>query len=280
MTPPSSGSLADRARRLEALARQVRRDVLELSYRAKTGHIGSSFSATDLLVALYFDFLRLDPARPEDPGRDRFIMSKGHACAPFFACLQRRGFFPREVLQQFGLNGGTLRHHPDRDLARGIEVTSGSLGHGLSLGAGMALGGKLSGASWRVAVLLSDGELQEGTVWEAGAFAAHHHLDNLLALVDANRMQALGWTREILDYEDLAARWRAFGWGVRRINGHDPAQILQALDAVPFETGRPSVIVADTVKGRGVSFMENQLLWHYRCPDAAEFARAMQELEG
>jgi transketolase len=280
MTPPLPGSPADRARKLEALARQVRRDVLELCYRAKTGHIGSSFSATDLLVALYFDFLRVNPARPEDPGRDRFIMSKGHACAPYFVCLQRRGFFPREVLEQFGLNGGTLRHHPDRDLARGIEATTGSLGHGLSLGTGMAMGGKLSSAAWRVAVLLSDGELQEGTVWEAGAFAAHHRLDNLLAIVDANGMQALGWTREILDYEDLAERWRAFGWGVRRIAGHDLAQIVQALEAVPFERGRPSMIIADTIKGRGVSFMENQLLWHYRYPNAAEFARAMKELEG
>jgi len=263
---------------LRELARRVRRDVLEISYASRSGHIGSALSAADLLTALYFHYLRVDPAGPASE-RDRFIMSKGHACAAYYAVLCRRGFFARAFLEGFGKDGGTLGHHPSRAPERGIDASTGSLGHGLSIAAGLAFSAKQAGANWRTAVMLSDGEQNEGSVWEAALFAGHHKQDNLLAVVDCNQMQALGFTREIADLSGAEGLWRSFGWGVRRINGHDMDAVVRTLDAFPFEPGRPSVVLADTVKGKGVSFMENQLLWHYRCPDANEYARALAEID-
>jgi transketolase len=265
--------------RLRRAARGVRRQVLELSYHAKSGHIGSSLSCVDLLVALYESFLRVDPDAPSSPHRDRFLLSKGHACVPFYACLERRGFLSSKTLETYGRDGGPLGHHPHRRVEWGIDVSSGSLGHGLPVGAGLAYGALLQRSAFRTVVLMSDGEQNEGSVWEAAMFAAHHRLDNLLAVVDVNKLQALGASREILTLEPLHERYRAFGWAVRRIDGHDLEQIVRTLDEVPFVPGKPSAIIADTVKGKGVSFMENQLLWHYRCPDADEYARALRELD-
>jgi transketolase len=261
------------------MARDIRRQVLELSFSSKSGHIGSSLSCVELLVALYNRFLQVIPGQPQARDRDRFLMSKGHACVPFYGCLERKGFIPSDVLARYGEEGGTLGHHPFKCAEYGIEISTGSLGHGLSVGSGMAFTAKLSGLPWRTVVLMSDGEQNEGSVWEAAMFAAHHRLDNLLAIVDFNKMQALGNNAEIVDIERLDERYRAFGWNVRRIDGHDFTQILDALEAFPFEPGKPSAIVADTIKGKGISFMEGSLLWHYRCPDPTEYQAALAELD-
>jgi transketolase len=230
------------------------------------------------MASVFFHFLQLDPKDPLYPDRDRFLMSKGHACVPLYSCLAQVGHLPQDVLESYGAEGGPLGHHPKRKPEFGIEFGTGSLGHGLSLGCGMAHVAASSEKAWRTVVVMSDGEMGEGTVWEAAAFAAHHRLDNMLALVDFNKMQALGNVGEILGLEPLEERWRAFGWGVRRLDGHDLGALVRALDAFPFEPGKPSIIIADTVKGKGVSFMENSLLWHYRCPDAKEYEAAMAEL--
>lgn len=264
---------------LRASSRAVRRRVIELAYSSKSGHIGSSLSCTDLLVTLYERFLRLDARSPQAAERDRFIMSKGHACVPYYCCLERAGLLPSKALEAYGEDGGVLGHHPDANAEYGIELGTGSLGHGLSVGAGIAFAAKLSGTSFRTVVMMSDGEQNEGAVWEAAMFASQHRLSSLLGIVDVNKMQALGHSTDIIGLEPLDQRWRSFGWGVRRIDGHDFNQILSALSAVPFEEGKPSVIIADTVKGKGVSFMEDSLLWHYRCPDAHEFEAALAELD-
>jgi transketolase len=261
---------------LQARAAQMRRDIVRLSYQAKTGHIGSSLSCVDLIVGTHFHFM--SKHAEQDAQRDRFLMSKGHACVPLYACLAEKGFMPRDVYESYGVDGGPLGHHPKRNAELGIEFGTGSLGHGLSLGCGMAFTAKLTKQPWRVAVMMSDGEQGEGLIWEAAGFAAHHRLDNMLAIVDFNKMQALGDTADILGLEPLDARWKSFGWGVKRIDGHDMNAIVGALDAFPFEAGKPSVIIADTIKGKGVSFMESSLLWHYRCPDAKEYEAAMKEL--
>lgn len=271
--------LADPATDLAKRSLQIRRDVVRLSYQAKTGHIGSSLSCADLMSGVFFRFLRLDPNNPSWADRDRFLMSKGHACVPLYSCLAEVGHLPREILDAYGCEGGPLGHHPKKNAAFGIEFGTGSLGHGLAIGCGMAMTAKASRSPWRTVVMMSDGEQGEGTVWEAAAFAAHHQLDNILAIVDFNKMQALGDTRDILALEPLDGRWKAFGWAVRRIDGHDMGAVVAALDAFPFEPGKPSIIIADTVKGKGISFMEHSLLWHYRCPDKTEYAAAMRELD-
>jgi len=260
------------------LAKEIRRDVLNMLHKAKAPHIGSSFSTIEILVALYFRCLSVSPGNIEDCNRDIFILSKGHACPALYCVLARRGFISQSVLDGFGINGGTLEFHPTRNNNMGIEVSTGSLGHGLSVGAGMALAAKLDKTKRRVFVLLGDGELNEGAIWEAVMFSAHHNLDNVIAIIDYNKIQAMGKTQAILDLEPLAAKWHAFGWEVAEIDGHDFRQIINNLETIPFKDGKPSVLIAHTIKGKGVSFMENELLWHYRCPDEAEYARALQEL--
>jgi len=260
------------------IAREIRKDILDMVYRAKAPHIGSSFSIVEMLVALYFRCLAVSPENAQAENRDIFILSKGHGCPALYAALARRGFFHPQVLERFGINGGTLELHPTRDPAKGIEVSTGSLGHGLSIGAGMALAARRCQSSRRVFCLLSDGETNEGSVWEAAMFSAHHRLDNLISIVDYNKIQALGKTEEVINMEPLAAKWRSFGWETVEIDGHDFGQIVTALENVPFRTGKPGVIIAHTTKGKGISFMENDILWHYRCPDEAEYRRALEEL--
>ena len=262
----------------ENIAREIRRDVLNMIYEAKAPHIGSSFSIVEILVALYFRCLSVSPDRAQDEDRDVFILSKGHGCPALYSTLARRGFFSPHVLDGFGVNGGTLELHPTRDVEGGIEVSTGSLGHGLSIGAGMALAAKFDKSKRRVFALLSDGELNEGSVWEAAMFASHHKLDNLVAIVDYNKIQALGRTQAVVSLEPLAGKWRSFGWEVEEIDGHNFEQIISTLERLPFQQQKPSAIIAHTIKGKGVSFMENQLLWHYRCPDETEYTRALQEL--
>lgn len=260
------------------IAREIRRDILSMIRRAKAPHIGSSFSIVEILVALYFRCLSVSPDRAQDENRDIFILSKGHGCPALYSTLAHRGLFSPNVLNEFGVDGGTLELHPTRDVKRGIEVSTGSLGHGLSIAGGMAVAAKYDRSNRRVFTLLSDGETNEGSVWEAAMFASHHKLDNLIAIVDYNKIQALGRTREVVSLEPLADKWCAFGWEMEEIDGHSFEQIISTLESVPFQQGKPSVIIAHTIKGKGVSFMENELLWHYRCPDDAEYMRALQEL--
>jgi transketolase len=263
----------------KALATRVRRRVLTMIHHSKSSHIGSSFSSVDLLVVLYNGVLRIDPARPGWPDRDRFVLSKGHGCGALYAVLAERGFFPLEWLDTFCQNGSRLPGHATHTYLPGVEVSTGSLGHGLSIACGMALAAKRDGKSYRVFALLSDGECDEGSTWEAVLFACHHRLDNLIAIVDYNKIQSLGRVEEVINLEPFAEKWRSFGWAVREIDGHDVLEIEDSLTKVPFEAGRPSCVIAHTVKGKGVSFMEDKLLWHYRSPQGEEYEAALAELE-
>lgn len=267
--------------RLEALiflAKKIRKSILNLIYNTKSPHIGPSFSIVEILIALYFGHLNVSPNNPLNPDRDRFILSKGHACPAFYAVLAEKGFLSEEDLKGFAVNGGMLEQHPNKDIKRGIEVSTGSLGHGLSIGVGMALAAKQDKKNYKIYVLLSDGELNEGSVWEAVMFASQHGLDNLVAIVDYNKIQALGYNKDIINLEPLSQRWSSFGWTVREIDGHDFSQIFEAFDKIPFSAGKPNIIIAHTVKGKGVSFMEDKLLWHYRSPNDKEYEIALKEL--
>ncbi len=266
-------------RELGQLAWRLRHQALKMIHQAKSSHIGSNFSMAELLAVLYGRVLHVDPTNPGWSERDRFILSKGHACAALYAVLAERGFFPKEWLETFYQNGAHLAGHATHTSAPGIEVSTGSLGHGLSISVGMALAAKRDGKTYRIFALLSDGECDEGSTWEAVLFAPHHHLDNLTVIVDYNKIQSLGSVQEVLDLEPFASKWRAFGWAVHEIDGHNVEEIEAALTQVPFEFGRPSCIIAHTVKGKGVSFMEHKLLWHYRTPQGEEFDAAMTELE-
>jgi transketolase len=233
----------------------------------------------DLLAVLYHDVLRVDPAAPQLPERDRFILSKGHACAALYATLALRGFFPVAELAQFGRDGSRLMAHISHKVP-GVEFSTGSLGHGLGFGCGKALAAQRRKKNWRVFVLLSDGELDEGSNWEAILFAPHHRLDNLVAIVDYNKIQSLGTVSAVLDLAPLAEKFRAFGWAVREIDGHDHEAIRAACQTLPFEPGKPSCLIANTVKGKGVDYMEDKLLWHYRTPNAEQVEQALGQLGG
>lgn len=262
-----------------ALAKRLRLTAVRMVHEANSAHVGGSLSMADLLAALYAGVLRVDPARPGWPERDRFILSKGHACAAFYAALAARGFFPEAWLDTFYRDGGRLAGHATHTGVPGVEFSTGSLGHGLSVAAGMALAAKRDAAPWRVFALLSDGECDEGSTWEPALFAPHHKLDNLVAIVDYNKIQSLGRTKDVIDLDPFAEKWRAFGWEVREIDGHDMDQILSALASLPLAAGKPSCVIANTVKGKGVSFMEDKLLWHYRNPSAEEYRAAVAEIE-
>lgn len=260
------------------LARTIRAHALRMVHSANASHIGTCLSMADLLAVLYSEVLRFDPAQPQWPDRDRFILSKGHGAAIMYAVLAESGFFPVDWLPTYGQDGSKLTGHITHGIS-GVELSTGSLGHGLPVGGGMALAAKRDGASYRVFVLLSDGELDEGSNWEAILFAPHHELDNLVCIVDYNKIQSFGTVKEVLDLDPLAAKWQACRWAVREIDGHDITQIADALTSVPFEPGKPSVIIAHTIKGKGVSFMQDQLAWHYKSPTTEQLAQALAELE-
>jgi transketolase len=262
------------------LATRIRLHALRMVHQGKASHIGTCLSAADLVATLYGSVLNIDPANPSWPERDRFILSKGHGAAIVYAVLAERGFFPLERLETYCHDGSQLSGHLTHHGVPGVEVSTGSLGHGLPIGCGMALAGKRAGASYRVFVVMSDGECDEGSVWEAALFAPQHELSNLVAIIDYNKIQSFGHVKDVLELEPLADKWRAFRWEVREIDGHDHAQISDALMSVPFKPGRPSAIIAHTVKGKGVSFMENQLAWHYKTPDKDQLAQAIAELGG
>jgi transketolase len=260
------------------LATRIRSHALRMTHRAGSSHIGSCLSVADLLAVLYGGIMNIDPSQPEIPERDRFILSKGHAAAALFAVLAERGFFPLEWLDRFYQDGSHLPGHVTKGVP-GIEVSTGSLGHGLPISCGMALAGKYDGRSSRIIALLSDGECDEGSTWEAALFAPYHHLDNLIAIVDYNKIQSFGRVEEVLDLNPFAEKWSAFGWVVREIDGHDYKEIEQVLLSAPFEAEKPSCIIAHTIKGKGVSFMENELAWHYMPPSEDELHQALLELE-
>ncbi len=261
----------------EDLTVKIRINALRMTHKANASYIGTCLSMTDLLAVLYNGVLRIDATRPDWIDRDRFILSKGHGAAGVYAVLAERGFFPRDWLDTYCQDGSRLAGHVTHSIP-GVEVSTGSLGHGLPVGCGMALAGKRDGRSYRVFVLLGDGECDEGSVWEAALFAPQYNLDNLIAIVDYNKIQSFGTVKEVLDLEPLTDKWRAFRWGVREIDGHDYRQIEKALTSVPFEPGKPSCIIAHTVKGKGVSFMENQLAWHYKSPNEEQLRQALAEL--
>ena len=261
----------------EALAQRLRRHVVRMCGRGGSAHVGSGLSMADIIAVLYGQVLRLDPLDPRWPGRDRFILSKGHAGACVYAALAERGFFPIEQLERHYQNGSRLSGHVSHKGVPGVEFSTGSLGHGLGIGAGMAMQLRRLGGAQRVYVVLGDGECDEGSNWEAALFAAHHRLTNLCAVVDYNKLQSLGPVADTLGLEPFADKWRAFGWSVTRIDGHDHGALKRAFTGAA-RADRPACIIADTVKGRGVSFMENQVLWHYRVPAGDEFTTAMREL--
>jgi len=265
-------------RSLRERAVQIRRHIVRTISDAQAGHPGGSLSAADILVALYFHVLRIDPEHPEAPDRDRFVLSKGHAAAGLYATLAERGFFSPELLATFGRIDSPLQVHPDRLKTPGVEVSTGALGQGLSVGVGMALGARLDGRSFRVYVLIGDGECQEGQIWEAAMCAAHYEVEELTAILDYNGVQLLGPIPEIMEIAPLADKWRAFGWHTIEIDGHDMAQILDALEFARTVRGRPTMILARTVKGKGVSFMEGKAAWHGRPPDPDERAQALSDL--
>jgi transketolase len=263
---------------LEKKAKELRKDVFQSICSGGGGHIAGSLSIIEILEVLYNGILRIDPENPGFPDRDRFILSKGHAGVSLYAVLAERGFFPKEELSKFGKKNGRLGGHPDMHKVCGVEASTGSLGHGFCFGAGIALAGKLDKKDYRVFVLLGDGECQEGSIWETAMFAPQHKLDNLIAIIDYNKIQAIDSLDEIVTLEPLAAKWKAFGWEVREVDGHDIAQLLQTLRAVPFVSGKPSLIIAHTTKGKGISFMENAAIWHYRLPDKEEMKIACKDL--
>jgi len=262
---------------LAAIAARIRARVVEMSHAAGTPHLGSSLSCVDLLVATYWGPLRVDPRRPLDPDRDRFILSKGHAALALYAALHLRGWLSREDLATYCADDTLLGVHPEYGLP-GVDCATGSLGQALPAAAGMALAARLQGSDRRVFALLSDAECNEGQVWEAAQFAAHHKLDNLTALVDANGTQALGRTEDVLDLSPMARRWEAFGWQAVEADGHDHGSLLGAIEAP--RDGRPRMIIAKTVIGKGVSYMEDRVAWHYKSMNADEFARGLAEVDG
>jgi transketolase len=246
-------------------------------HRADASHIGGALSSADILAALYGAVLNVRPGEPEWPERDRFIMSKGHCCAGLYACLALKGFFDTELLGGYAQTGSLLMGHASHKVP-GVEWSTGSLGHGLGLGCGQALAALRQGHAWRVFVLMSDGELDEGSNWEAVMFAAHHRLDNVCVIIDRNGQQALGATRDVLDLGSLPDKFRAFGWETRDVDGHDLQELCAALSA-PREEGRPRCVVANTLKGKGVAYMENELQWHYRAPKTPELLeQALRQL--
>jgi len=265
---------------LRDLARKLRAHSLRMISQAKTSHIGSCLSVADILAVLYGSVLRIDPRRPDWPDRERLIMSKGHAAAITYAAVAEAGFMPVERLGEYARNGGQLFGHVTVGLP-GIEFASGSLGHGLPVGAGMALAGKRANSSWRTFVVMSDGEMDEGSNWEAILFAGHHGLDNLVAIVDYNKIQSLDFVAKTLRLEPLADKLRAFGWSVVEVDGHDVVLLRGVLTSVPVVDGKPTVVIAHTTKGKGVSWMEDKVLWHYRPPaEGEELEKALAEVEG
>ncbi len=267
-----------RAKELAVTAAKIRLSALDAVYGAASGHIGGSLSATDLLTVLYFDKMNVDPKNPSDPDRDRFVLSKGHCTPALYPTLALRGFFPAEDLKLFRSIDGHMSGHAEMHHVKGVDMSTGSLGQGLSCAVGMAMAGKLDQKTYRVYALMGDGEIEEGQIWEAAMAAAKFHLDNLCGIVDVNGLQIDGATADVMPSEPLDEKWAAFGWNVIKCDGHDLVAISDALDAAAACKGKPTVILAATVKGKGVSFMENNAGWHGKAPNGEQYQVARAEL--
>ena len=265
---------------LEQTCHTIRKDIVRTLATAGCGHPGGSLSAVEVVTTLYFDKMHIDPKNPREPDRDRFVLSKGHATLVLYSVLAERGYFPVEELQDFRKNWSRLPGHPDMNKVPGADMTTGSLGQGLAVANGMALSGTRHGRDYYVYVLMGDGEQQEGMIWEAAMAGAHYKLDNIIAFVDRNGLQIDGPTEQVMGLEPLADKWRSFGWHVQEIDGHDLDAISAAVDAAKAVKGKPSVIIAKTVKGKGVSFMENKVEFHGKAITAEQAAMAMAEMEG
>lgn len=266
-------------RELEGIARQLRREIITVSHYSRAAHVGSSLSIIDILTVLYFNVMNLIPRKPWHPDRDRFVLSKGHAALALYVVLAYREFFSKKLLATFLKDGSLLVGHPEGKTLPGVEATTGSLGHGLPVAAGMALAGKLRKKPYRVFTLLSDGECDEGEVWEAALFASQHRLDNLVAIVDYNKLQAFGLTKDVLNLEPFKQKWQSFNWTVRELDGHSFGELKKTLRHVPLASGKPTALIAHTKMGKGVSFMEDQLAWHYLDPTEEHLEDALRELK-
>jgi transketolase len=260
------------------LALQIRKHAVRMTNLGGSSHVGSVLSMADIVAVLYGSILRVDPDNPKRPDRDRFILSKGHAGAGIYAALAETGFFSTELLDKHCADGSVLSGHVSHRGVPGVELSTGSLGHGLSVGAGIAYGGKLDKKDHRAFVLMSDGECDEGSTWEAAMFASHHKLDNLVAIIDYNKIQSLAPVSETLTLEPFADKWAAFGWSVVEVDGHNHNSLYAILSTVPRASGKPTCVIAHTTKGKGVSFMERSVLWHYRTPRGSEYDEALNEL--
>ena len=269
----------DEIKKLKDIARDVRCSILTIVKEAGVGHIGGSLSVTDILISLYFKVLKINPGNPEWSDRDRLVMSKGHGAAAIYSTLAERGFFPKEELRTFGLINSNLQVHPDKNKVPGIEASTGALGQGLSIGIGMALAARLDKKNYYTFVILGDGEIQEGQVWEAAMFASHYKIDNLTAILDYNNVQLMGNVTEIMEVAPVKEKWSSFGWEVMEIDGHNFRQIVESLYKAKEVKGKPSIIIANTTKGKGVSFMQNTCEWHGNVPTQEEYIKAMAEVK-
>lgn len=263
---------------LEKEARILRREILKLAFEGHGIHISSSLSIADIITVLYFNELKVNPLKLKDPKRDKFILSKGHGVSALYAALARRKFFPKRILSSYGQEGTILGAHPETAVS-GVELATGSLGHGLSVGAGLAMAAKLDGTGSRTFVLLSDGECQEGSVWETALFAGHNKLENLISIIDYNKLQALGRVKEIGNLEPFALKWKSFGWEAIEIDGHNIKKLSETFNKTPLSKNKPTAIIAHTVAGRGVSFLEDNLAWHYSNLSKELYLKAIKELE-
>lgn len=264
---------------LQKHANSVRRSVMDMAYNAQSAHTGGSLSCADLLAVLYFSIMKINPQKPQDPKRDRLIFSKAHDCKALYAVLAERGYFDKKILTTYETDGG-LPGHSTKQVVPGVEISAGSLGHGLSIAAGMAYAGKIDKKTYRVFAILSDGECDEGSNWEAIHFAGHHRLSNLVAIVDYNKLQGFGRTTDVLDLEPFAKKWEAFGWGVIEVDGHNMSEIEKAFKKIPFVVGKPSVLIAHTIKGyKGVKRHIDQVSSQYKSPTEEEYKKVLEDLE-
>jgi transketolase len=263
---------------IRAKALWIRRRSFQMVYEAQLGHPGGDFSAADILATLYFGVLRFDPRTPNDPGRDRFVMSKGHCTGAFYSVLAGAGYFPEELLSTYMQPMSRLNGHPNRNYLPGVETNTGPLGHGLPVSLGIAIAGQIDGADFRTFVLTGDGELQEGSNWEAALNAGHRKLENLTLIIDRNRLQQGARTEETAGLDPLDDKWRAFGWHVEMVDGHDYRQLYDVLSANPRGRGKPLCVIANTIKGKGVSFMHDNVSWHHGVPNKDQYEQAMREL--
>lgn len=264
---------------LKEKAKELRKIIFKTIYKGGGGHIPASLSIVEILLVLYNKILRVDPKKPNDPDRDRFILSKGHAAVTLYSILADKGFFDKQQLETFGKRGSILGGHPDMHKVPGVEASTGSLGHGFPFGVGIALAAKMDKRNFRVFCVLGDGECQEGSIWEAALFAPQQKLDNLIVIIDYNKLQAMDRLDNIISLEPLADKWRAFGWEVREVDGHDTLKLEGIFRSVPFAAGKPNLIIAHTVKGKGISLMENVPIWHFRLPDNEEMKIVCEELD-